>query len=500
MGLFDFLKLKNHKPAARKPLHLFNTLTKKKEVFEPLSARYVKMYNCGPTVYDVQHIGNLRAAVFANVLRRTFVYNGYAVKQVVNYTDVGHLTGDNEGDADAGEDRMTKGLIREGKELTLKNMSALGKKYSKEYEKDIEKLNIDPKNITFTRASDYIGEQVALVEALEQKGYAYKTNDGIYYDTSKFPSYGTLGGIKLEDLKEGARVKTNKEKRNPTDFGLWKFNEKLGWETSFGKGFPGWHLECTAMIFAELGKQIDIHTGGIEHIPIHHNNEIAQAEAATGRAPFVNYWLHNAHLTVEGTKIAKSVGNTIYLRNIIEREFNPLAYRYWLLTSHYRSPVNFTWQALEGAQTALTRLHKLFIEELGEKNGSLVQTYQKRFHEAVNDDLDTPKAVAVMWELVKDNTVSYPDKRATLLDFDKVLGFGLIEGSRKLKAMLRDEEKRVEVTKAPKEVQQLLEERNEARDSQNWEKADELRTEIEKQGYKIEDTEKGSELRKISRN
>lgn len=492
MRLPNFLSFGAKKRATAKPLYLFNTLTKEKEIFKPLSPRYVKMYSCGPTVYDYQTVGNLRPPVMANVLRRTLVYNGYAVKQVTNITDMGQLVSD----ADEGEDKMTRGLRREGKEITLKNMKALGTKYMKVFLKDLKLLNIDTEKITFPRASDYIGEQIALTQALDEKGYVYKTSDGMYFDISKHATYGALGNINLQGLKEGARVETNKEKKDHADFALWKFNENLGWDSPWGKGFPGWHIECTAMIFAELGKQIDIHTGGIDLIPTHHNNEIAQAESASGKSPHVKYWLHNAHISIEGQKISKSIGNTIYLRNIIEKEFNPLAYRYWLLTSHYRSPVNFTWQALEGAQTALTRMHKLFIEKLGEKNGDVVTTYQKKFHAAVNDDLDTPQAIALMWELVKDEKIRKANKRATLLNFDAVLGLGLIEGSRKLKAMLRSEEKRVKITKAPEEVAQLLAARTAARAEKNWDEADRLRKEIEKQGYKIEDTTSTSTLKK----
>ena len=250
------------------------------------------------------------------------------------------------------------------------------------------------------------------------------------------------------------------------------------------------------MVFAELGKQIDIHTGGIDHIPIHHNNEIAQAEAVTGKQ-YVRYWLHNAFITIEGKKIAKSVGNTIYLRNIADRGFSPLTYRYWLLTAHYRTPINFTWDALSGAQTAFTRLHRFFIEELGEINGVIDASYKERFHKAVNNDLDTPKAIAILWELVHDDTLSKREKRATLLSYDKVLGLGLHEGSKRLREMLQDEEKRISVTEAPKSIQKLIREREEARSEHKWERADELRKTIEEQGYLVEDTKEGPEIREV---
>jgi len=495
MGLFDKLFAKRREESAV-PLLLFNTLSKKKELFQPIKGGPVRMYNCGPTVYDQQHIGNLRPPVFADTVKRTLLYNGYTVRQVMNITDVGHLTSD----ADEGEDKLEKRAREEGKKAR-----DIAKYVTKLFLEDLEQLNIRTKSVTFTKATDYIGEQIALVKALEEKGYTYKINDGIYFDTSHFPTYGKLGDINIEKLREGARVKTNPQKRNLADFALWKFSSPAGgkegarqqeWDSPWGTGFPGWHLECTAMIFAELGRQIDIHTGGIDHIPVHHNNEIAQAEAATGRAPYVKYWLHNAFITIEGQKIAKSLGNTIYLRNLIDRGFNPLAYRYWLLTANYRSPVNFTWEALEGAQTALIRLHQYFIEKLGEKNGSVLNEYRSRFQKAINDDIDTPKAISVLWELVRDEEVARDDKRATLVNFDKVLGIGLLEGSKRLKEMLRDADKRLAVTEAPDEVQQLLDEREAARKEKEWARADELREKIESQGYKIDDTDEGPKLRK----
>lgn len=492
MNLRQLFSIRKTKTPSTLPLILFNTLSKKKEVFEPREKRVVKIYSCGPTVYDYQHIGNLRGAVLSDTLRRVLTFNNFTVRQVINITDVGHLTSD----ADAGEDKMSKGLKEAGKDLTLKNMLSLGKKYGKAFFDDLANLNIKTDAIIFPYASDYINEQIALIKTLEEKGYTYQISDGIYFETSNFPSYGKLGSIDLKHQKSKARVKENKEKHQPSDFALWKLNKKIGWDSPWGKGFPGWHAECTAMIFAELGKQIDIHTGGIDLIPIHHNNEIAQAESVTGKQ-YVKYWLHNAFITIEGQKISKSIGNTIYLRHIIDREFSPIAYRYWLLTAHYRTPVNFTWDALSGAQTALTRLHRFFIEELGEINGVVNASYEKRFHKAVNNDLDTPKAIAILWELVHDNTLSKREKRATLLSYDKVLGLGLHEGSKRLKEMLRDEKKRLSVTEAPKTVQKLVREREDARGKHKWEQADELRKTIEAQGYLVEDTKEGPEIKEV---
>jgi cysteinyl-tRNA synthetase len=481
-------------PVVNAPLYVTNTLSGKKEVFETKrKGDTVRMYNCGPTVYDFQHIGNLRSFVFADTLKRILLYNGYHVQQVINITDVGHLTSD----ADEGEDKLEKKAREENRKA-----GDIVKKVTAQFLEDLENLNIKTVHITFTKATDYIGEQIALVKTLEEKGYTYTIQDGVYFDTNQFPTYGKLGNINIAGLKEGARIGTNPQKRNPTDFALWKFSPKEGarqqeWDSPWGTGFPGWHLECTAMIFAELGRQIDIHTGGIDHISVHHNNEIAQAEAATGRSPYVRYWLHNAFITFEGQKISKSIGNTVLLRNLVDRGISALAYRYWLLTAHYRSHVNFTWEALDGAQTALARLQRLFIEELGEKNGTMAGTYRSAFYLAINDDLDTPKAIAVLWELVHDGSVSREDKRATLVDFDKVLGIGLLEGSRRLKEMLRDSDKRLLVTEAPDKVQELLAARAAARSEADWKTADMLRTEIAGLGFQVDDTEGGQELRKL---
>ncbi|MDZ4226124.1 MAG: cysteine--tRNA ligase, partial [Patescibacteria group bacterium] len=358
MGFFSFFK----KPGeGLPPLKLHNTLLGTLEEFSPLSSSKVKMYNCGPTPYDRQHIGNMVPPVLADVLRRTLEAWGYKVTQVMNITDFGHLTGDNEGNPDEGEDKMTRGLAREGLKPTMANMRKLAEKYAGLFFEDVELLGVDTKRVAYPRASDYIPEQIALIKTLVQKGYAYEIADGVYYDTVRFKGYGKLGNINLEGQRTGVRVAEKADKKNPHDFVLWKKSEKMGWPSPWGKGFPGWHIECTAMIFKLLGKQIDIHTGGIEHVPVHHNNEIAQAEAATGKQ-FVTYWLHNAHITVEGKKISKSLGNTVYLTQIVDRGLNPRALRYWFLTGHYRTPMNFTWEAIEGADQALKRLTRAYLE------------------------------------------------------------------------------------------------------------------------------------------
>jgi cysteinyl-tRNA synthetase len=475
------------------PLRLRNTLSGELEEFSPLLNSEVKMYNCGPTVYGTQHIGNMRAAVFADTLRRVLEMWNYRVKQVINITDFGHLSGDNEGDPDAGVDRMSQGLKREGMALTLENMRVLAEKYIAEYFEDIDALGLDRNKIVFPRASDYIPEQIALITALEEKGYAYKTKKGVYFDVARFPSYGKLGGIKLSGLQEGARVKENKEKRGPYDFILWKSDKKVGWDSPWGKGFPGWHIECTAMIFKLLGKQIDIHTGGIEHIPIHHNNEIAQAESATGKR-FVKYWLHNDHITIEGKKISKSLGNTVYLRNLLERGFAARSLRYWFLTAHYRSPANFTWEALEGAHAARERLLRFFFEELSSEVESTDEPdphFMSDVREALGDDLNTPRVIARVWDLLKNDRVPKGVKRASLLCVDQILGIGLADVRESMKLYV------IPQSELPQEVTTLLEEREFARNMKDFEKADELRKKLQSIGFDVKDTSEGPKVTRI---
>ncbi len=399
-------------------LKLHNTLTGKLEDFSPIEPGEVKMYHCGPTVYGPQHIGNLSMFVFTDILRRACEYLGYEVKQVINFTDFGHLSGDNEGDADTGEDRMTKGLKREGLEPTLENMLAMGKKYAGAFREDLDKLNVRTRETQFPYASEYVPQQIELIKELESKGFTYKTSDGIYFDTSKYSDYGKLGGLSKEMQ---ARVTENTEKKNPRDFALWKFNE-LGWDSDWGKGFPGWHIECSAMIKALLGETIDIHTGGIEHIPVHHNNEIAQSENANSK-PLANYWLHRAHLQLAGEKIAKSEGNVVYLSEIIEKGFSPLAFRYFLLLANYRTPASFTWEALEAAQNAFNRLKKQ-VEALPD-GGQVNAEYKRQFVEKIENDLNTPQALALVWTMMKDKDLSPADKKATAQNFCGVYGLGL---------------------------------------------------------------------------
>jgi cysteinyl-tRNA synthetase len=459
---------------------LYNTLTRKKEIFTPLESGVVSLYSCGPTVYDYAHIGNLRSYVFADILRRVFEYNGYKVTQVINITDVGHLTSDE----DEGADKLEESARKAGK-----SAQEIAEFYTESFFKDLTALDIDIKNIIFPKATEHIAEQVALIEKLEKKGFTYQTSDGVYFDTSKLSDYGKLARLDIEGLKAGARVEATGEKKNITDFALWKLSPLGGkaeekrqqqWESPWGVGFPGWHLECSAMSMKYLGEHFDVHTGGIDHIPVHHTNEIAQSQSATGK-PFVNYWMHNEFVNVDGEKMSKSLGNIITLTNVIEKGFSPLAYRYWLLTAHYRTLVNFTWEALGGAQTALDKLHNHFLE-YGNDIGEVNVEYKEKFTEYINDDLNTPKAIALLWELVKDRIVSEADKKATMLDFDRVLGLGFEE---------------VKPEEVPKEILKLVEEREEARETKDWAKSDVLREEIHKKGFEVLDTDDEPRVRKI---
>jgi cysteinyl-tRNA synthetase len=481
-----------------KNLQFYNTLTRQKEVFEPLKPGQAGLYHCGPTVYDYAHIGNLRAYVFADVLRRALENNGFAVKQVVNITDIGHLISD----ADEGEDKMTKALRRESKELTLENMLAVGTFYMQAFLNDLDALNIKRPHV-LPRASEHIPEQIKLISRLDEKGFVYKTSDGLYFNISKFPRYADFARLNMEREQAGARVEVNKEKKHPADFALWKFNAELGWETPWGKGFPGWHIECSAMSMAHLGEQLDIHTGGIDHIPVHHTNEIAQSEAATGQQ-FAKYWMHSEFLNMAENKMAKSEGNVIRLQTLAERGFSPLAYRYLLLTAHYRSPLIFSWEALAGAQTALTKLIRLFTNcmksdfmHVGRRTSNIGSEYKKMFEQLIADDLDTPKALALVWDMVKDNRLDDEEKGGLLLDFDRVLGLGFTDGrSEELTALAKGDE--IAVTDLPENIQKMVNEREVARESKDFEKADALRKELALAGYSTEDREGGPAVRQIS--
>jgi len=454
-------------------LKLQNTLSSKKERFEPISKGKVLMYNCGPTVYNFATIGNLRSYVFADLLKRVFEYGWLQVTQVINITDVGHLSSD----SDDGEDKMTSALKRESMPITVQAMKEIGEKYTNAFKEDLKKLNIDITTIKFPRASDHIVEQIDLIKKIEKKGLCYKTSDGVYFSSTNFPNYGRLK--KGSSADNEARIAHSKEKKSPTDFALWKFNA-IGWESPWGGGFPGWHIECSAMSMKYLGDFFDVHTGGIDHIPIHHNNEIAQSEAATGKT-LAKYWLHHAHLVVDDKKMSKSLGNVYYLSNIIDRGYSPLSYRYFLLQAHYSTQVNFTWQALEAAHISFANLLRSF-HELGKEEGKINERYQKLFSEAISDDLNTSLALSIAHEVLKDSSLSPEDKKATIADFDRVFGLDIANQSKIFEENI------------PDAVLMLVKKRESARDNQNWKEADELRQEINSLGYEIEDSDQGPKI------
>lgn len=431
------------------------------------------MYTCGPTVYDYPHIGNYRAYIFADILKRVLLYEGYKVKQIMNITDI--------------DDKTIRNSQKEKK--TLKEFTEF---YTEEFLKDIKSLNIiNPEK--FTKATDYIDEMIDLIEKLLKKDLAYKSEDGsIYFDIKKFKDYGKLSHLVLENQKENASGRINSDeydKDNVRDFALWKaWDEKDGdvfWETSLGKGRPGWHIECSAMAIKNLGEQIDIHTGGVDNIFPHHENEIAQSECATGK-PFVKYWMHNEWVLVDQKKMAKSEKNFYILKDLVEKGIDPVAYRFWLLMANYRTRVNFVWGALEGAETALKRLYSLYLELgmdvglplRGEATGGKVHPeYQHKFKEFMADDLDTPRALTVLWDVLKNENISPADKKATVLDFDKVFGLGFEK--------LKEE-------KIPTKVHKLVEEREQARKNKDFQKSDELRKEINSLGYEVKDLPAGA--------
>src|SRR3989338_7877272 len=394
-------------------MQLYNTLTRKKEEFVPIEEGRVRIYSCGPTVYDYAHIGNLRAFVFADILQKTLEYAGYKVKRVMNITDIGHLSSD----ADSGEDKMTKGLLREKKKLTLKNMRELAEFYTKKFKKDLEKLNVKiPKEIYF--ASDYVKEDTELVQKLEKKEYTYKTSDGIYFNTSKMPDYGILWGGKREWKKEGARIVENSEKKNPEDFALWKFNSQIGFESPWGKGFPGWHIECSAMGIKFLGEQFDIHTGGIDLIPTHHTNEIAQSESATGKKPFVKVWCHGEFLLIDGGRMGKSFGNAYTLDNVAKKGFDPLDLRFYYFSAYYRQKLNFTWEALTSSAVNLKHIRSSSIRLLEMHDGATPEEIIGRpkeildtFKESIFDDLNMPRAIAALNTIVDPKEFLAKDKK-----------------------------------------------------------------------------------------
>lgn len=453
-------------------IRLHNSLSRSVEEFKSLKSGTANLYHCGPTVYNWAHIGNLRSYVFADVLRRALEYSGLEVLQVINITDIGHLSSE----ADMGDDKMVKGLKRENLPLSLEGLKQLADKYEKAFREDLKLLKIETPH-HFPRATNYLKEEIELIKLLENKGFTYTLLDGIYFDTSKTQNYGRLGGLTPEK-EASARLDT--QKKNSRDFVLWKISREthLGFESPWGKGFPGWHIECSAMSKKLLGQPFDIHTGGIDHIPIHHNNEIAQSEAAYDTL-LANFWLHNEFVTVsdgprhgEANKMAKSDGNDITLKALVDKGFSPLAYRYFLLLAHYRTPVNFSWEALEAAQNAYRKLKELV--SVFPRGVKVSESYKNDFSAVISDDLNTPEALSLVWKLLRDEKVSDPDKHATLLDFDIVLGLDLEHN---------------EFLHVPEDVVRLGERRREAKGRGDFKEADKIRKEIEDLGFEIRDTE-----------
>ncbi len=453
------------------PLHLYNTLTRRVEEFSPLHPPQVGLYTCGPTVYNFAHIGNLRTYVFEDILKRTLLASGYQVNHVMNITDVGHLTSD----ADEGEDKLEKGSRREGKSAW-----DIAEFYTRAFEQDLAALNIVPPT-TWCKATDHISEQIALVQTLIDKGFTYTTTDGIYFDTTKLADYGKLALLQRQQLSAGARVDMG-EKKDAHDFALWKFTpakeqRQMEWEAFGHKGFPGWHIECSAMATKYLGQPFDIHCGGIDHVPVHHTNEIAQSEAAYS-VPLANYWLHGEFLVVpSGDKMAKSGDNFLTIASINQKNISPLAYRYLLLQTHYRKQLAFSWEALEAASTGYERL-KHVVAEIENSTGAVDQTAHAKFLQLISNDLDTPAALALAWEVARGDLPSAV-KRATLLEFDRVLGLNLEKKSTTAPIVI------------PENVQTLLTARAEARQAKNFAASDRLRDEIRALGYIVEDTPTG---------
>lgn len=450
-------------------LKIHNTLSGKKEEFIPIEPRKVKMYQCGPTVYNVAHIGNLRTYITNDILRRTFEHNGYEVNQVMNITDV--------------DDKM----IMKSREEKI-SLKELASKYEKIFLSDVEKLNILSPSYLL-RATENIESMIRLTEKLLEMGVAYKTEDGIYFDISKAKNYGQLANLKIENSSVSRIINDEYDKENPRDFALWKFRTEndgdVFFGAPFGDGRPGWHIECSAMAMNSLGETIDIHTGGQDLIFPHHTNEIAQSETATGKK-FSNFWLHGGFVNMGIDKMSKSLGNIVTLGDIVEKNFHPLAFRYLVLTLHYRTPMRFTWEALMASQTALFKLVNHFSEfQSGSDGGDINKEYAENFKEFLNDDLDTPQALALAWKLVKDESVSDSDKKATLLNFDKVFGFNL----EKL-----EEEFSRSAEEIPEEIKSLAEEREKARKAKDFKKSDELRGVINEKGYNIKDSERGYEI------
>ncbi|MCD4771029.1 cysteine--tRNA ligase [archaeon] len=452
-------------------LKLYNTLDREKEEFRPIEKGKVGLYSCGPTVYWFAHVGNMRAYVFADILRRVLAYDGFEVKHIINVTDVGHLTSD----ADEGEDKMEKSAKEEGK--TAKEISHF---YFDAFRKDFLKLNLT-EPFKWTWATEHIEEQVDMIKSLEKKGFVYTTSDGVYFDTSKFGDYGKLSRKRIEDLEGGKRIDLG-EKKNKTDFALWKFSKEgekrqQEWESPWGVGFPGWHIECSAMAAKYLGETFDIHTGGEDHIPVHHENEIAQSTCCFGVKP-VNYWMHGAFLNIKGGKMSKSLGNIETVSELEERGINPLAYRYFCFSASYRKPLTWSEEAIQGAVNSYKKLRNVCLAL--KSDGKINEKYLVEFRERIDDDLDMPGAMAVLWKLVRDEDAE--GKVKGIRKMDEVFGLDLLEKGK---------------VEAPGDVLKLAEEREKARGEKDFGRSDELRDLIKVKGWVVRDGKDGFELERI---
>lgn len=460
-------------------LKLYNTLTRKKEEFVPLKKGTVKMYSCGPTVYNYAHIGNMRAYIFMDTLRKVLKYNGYKVKHVMNITDVGHLVSD----ADEGEDKMAKTARIENR-----SVYEIAKEYTDAFMKDIKALNIDtPEHIA--KATEHIREMEIYVNDIVKNGYAYETSKGVYFDTSKLPNYGKmLSNNNIDDLKAGARVEVDTEKRNPQDFALWIKAPKehiMKWNSKWGLCYPGWHIECSAMSRKYLGDKFDIHTGGVDHIPIHHENEIAQSIGATGHN-LANYWMHVEFLLIDGGKMSKSLGNVYTLNDLKAKGIDALSYRYFTYSSHYRNKLNFTWDAIKSAKNSLNKLRDMIALHKGvnkkiDKN--IISKYEEQFLDAINDDMNMPVAISIVWEIAKEKEKSN-DFYELIKKFDSVLSLDLDKNDK-------------EDINIPEDIKLILNEREDARKNKNFAKSDELRDKLKELGYIVKDTKDGQIIEKV---
>jgi len=453
-------------------LHLFDTYTRSVREFIPQSPDSVGMYACGPTVYDYAHIGNLRTYIFVDILRRVLEFNRFKVQHVMNITDVGHLTSD----ADTGEDKMEKGSLRTGKTAW-----EIANFYTQTFKEDLFRLNIKEPDI-WCKATDHIQEQLQFIQCIESGGFTYRTTDGIYFDTTKLPNYGHLARLDIEGLQAGSRIEVG-EKKHFTDFALWKFsppgtNRQMEWDSPWGIGFPGWHIECSAMSAKYLGNFFDIHCGGEDHIPVHHTNEIAQSQACY-ETNLANFWLHGYFLQIDDSRMSKSSGGFLRLQTLIDKGYDPLAYRFFCLSAIYRAKLNFTWESLDGSARSLDRLRNQ-VYEWGEP-ATINEPFVNKFLDAINDDMNMPKAMALTWELAHSD-LAPSAKKATILEFDRVLGFGLQSWQP------------VEI-QIPEDILALIDARKLARAEKRWSDADKIRAQITEKGYDIDDTPSGARIK-----